>query len=387
MSAPLLVFADDWGRHPSSCQHLIRQLLDRRAVHWVNTIGTRRPALNLATLRRAGEKVGHWLRPRRKEGTERTSPLASESANPRVHNPRMWPWFGSGFSRGLNRRLLARQLGPLIRELPEPPIAITTLPLVADLIGVLPVCRWVYYCVDDFSVWPGLDGTTLLRMEADLVRRADRFLAVSEVLREKLAEAGKDSLLLTHGVDLPFWSGEPGADAPGSPERLRDLPRPLIVFWGVVDQRMDLEFLNALARDLDEGTIVLVGPEAEPDPALSSLPRCVRLGPVSFGELPAIAQQAGVLIMPYRDLPVTRAMQPLKLKEYLGTGRPAVVRDLPANLAWADCMDLAPTPEAFSELVRRRLRTGLPEEQARARQRLEKESWSAKARAFEDWIA
>ena len=37
----LLVFSDDWGRHPSSCQHLVRNLLDRYPVVSVNTIGTR----------------------------------------------------------------------------------------------------------------------------------------------------------------------------------------------------------------------------------------------------------------------------------------------------------------------------------------------------------
>ena len=41
-------------------------------------------------------------------------------------------------------------------------------------------------------------------------------------------------------------------------------------------------------------------------------------------------------------------MQPLKLKEYLATGRPAVVRDLPATRDWADCLDLACTPEEFA---------------------------------------
>ena len=51
----LLVFADDWGRHPSSCQHLVRRLLDRHQVYWVNTIGTRTPRLNLAT---GSEPVG-----------------------------------------------------------------------------------------------------------------------------------------------------------------------------------------------------------------------------------------------------------------------------------------------------------------------------------------
>ena len=51
LSGRLVVFADDWGRHPSSCQHLVRQLVDDCDVVWINTIGTRRPELNMATLR------------------------------------------------------------------------------------------------------------------------------------------------------------------------------------------------------------------------------------------------------------------------------------------------------------------------------------------------
>src|SRR6516225_2761015 len=85
----LLVFADDWGRHPSSCQHLIRQLLDRYHVSWVNTIGTRPPRLDLATLKRGLEKSRAWLR--------RPAPSTTSSANPRVLNPRMWPWFSTRF--------------------------------------------------------------------------------------------------------------------------------------------------------------------------------------------------------------------------------------------------------------------------------------------------
>jgi hypothetical protein len=75
-------------------------------------------------------------------------------------------------------------------------------------------------------------------------------------------------------------------------------------------------------------------------------------------------------------------MQPLKLKEYLATGTPAVVRDLPANREWADCLDLAATPTEFAAAVRRRLATGLPEEQRLARERLAPEDWSAKACEF-----
>ncbi len=76
-------------------------------------------------------------------------------------------------------------------------------------------------------------------------------------------------------------------------------------------------------------------------------------------------------------------MQPLKLKEYLATGKPVVVRDLPAVRDWADCLDLCASPEAFSAAVRARLRDGLPDDQRLARRRLADESWSEKARKFE----
>jgi glycosyltransferase involved in cell wall biosynthesis len=373
---PLLVFADDWGRHPSSCQHLIRHLLGRYDVYWVNTIGTRSPRLNIATLTRALEKVRHWLRPR--------AAGAETEQNPALHvvNPRMWPWFGSRFSRWVNRKLLVRQLNHLLRGLPTPPVAITTLPIVADLIGELPVRRWVYYCVDDFGQWPGLDQVPLRRMDDLVIASADVRIAVSETLQERIGSRGKTAHLLTHGVDLDFWTA---TDAPRTISALEGLERPLVVFWGVIDRRMDVSFIQRLASDLTAGTIVLAGPQADPDPALFTSGRVVSVGSLPFEQLPYLAREAGVLIMPYADLPVTRAIQPLKLKEYLATGRPVVVRGLPATRDWGDCLDLADTPELFSGAVQRRLAEGMPAAQVQARTRLSTETWDEKSRAFEQW--
>jgi glycosyltransferase involved in cell wall biosynthesis len=351
---------------------LVRRLLDRHEVWWINTIGTRKPRLDLATLRRGFGKLRQWLGPK----AER-EPLP---ANLQVRNPHMWPSFGSRFSRWLNRRLLGRQLTRFIQSLPEPPVALTTIPLVADLMGVLPVRRWVYYCVDDFSKWPGLDQATMQEMEEILVRRADALVAVSETLQERLAAMGRKAELLTHGVDHDFWIGAVN-DTP--PPELDGLERPLVVFWGVIDRRMDVALVKETVARLERGTVLLVGPENDPDPALYEPARVVRQPPWLFERLPELARAADVLVMPYADLPVTRAMQPLKLKEYLATGKPAVVRDLPANRAWADCLDLADSPAAFAEAVRLRLATGLPEVQRQARTRLAGEGWLAKALALE----
>ena len=115
-------------------------------------------------------------------------------------------------------------------------------------------------------------------------------------------------------------------------------------------------------------------------------PRVAYLPSLPYERLPSLAREAAVLIMPYADLPVTRAMQPLKLKEYLATGKPAVVRDLPANRDWADCMDMISTREEFIMAVRTRLETGLPIEHQQARGRLAVEGWERKAQVFEGWL-
>ena len=371
----LLVFADDWGRHPSSAQHLVRHLLDRHPVYWVNTIGTRTPGFDWASVKRGFEKVRHWFR--------RSSLASAGDTNLHVLNPRMWPWFNSSSSRWLNRKLLMRQLAPLLGALPELPVAVTTIPLVSELIGLLPVRRWVYYCVDDFGQWPGLDQTTLQRMEKKLVDEADTIIAVSETLQDRLARMGRSSHLLTHGVELDFWAKLPEGAGLAA---LEGVERPLVVFWGVLDRRMDTTFLERLSAAMARGTIVLAGPAADPDPALGRLPRVRQLGSLPFAQLPTLARGAAVLVMPYADLPVTRAIQPLKLKEYLATGKPVVVRDLPATRAWADCLDLADTPEAFVRAVQQRLATGLTANQEAARARLAGEGWTEKARSFERWV-
>jgi len=181
----LLVFSDDWGRHPSSCQHLIQRLLARHSVVWVNTIGTRVPSLNLSTLRRGFEKITQW--------SVSAQQGRHKSKNPRVLQPRMWPWFRHSHDRWLNQKLLVRAIEPVLQSAHEPAFAVTTIPIVADLLGRLSVDRWTYYCVDDFSVWPGLDQRTMARMEGDLLQCCDDVIAVSDKLVDRLAAQGRSA--------------------------------------------------------------------------------------------------------------------------------------------------------------------------------------------------
>ncbi len=368
----LVVFADDWGRHPSSAQHLVKPLLQSRAVTWINTIGTRTVQLDAALLRRGVQKLRQW------SGQRDPSPEPEGAGSrPDILNPAMYPGFRNRFQRHLNAALLGRAMEKHLPDLGDA-VVLSTIPIVADLPARVRAWRWVYYCVDDFSAWPGLDSGPLAAMEAAFVQRADRLVAAGDNLAGRLQAMGRTPEVISHGIELEHWR------APVSPSaRLREVQGPVVLFWGLIDRRLDPAFLDALSRRLEGGTIVLAGPEQNPDPVLDTLSRVRRIGPVPYGELPALAAGAAVLVMPYADLPVTRAMQPLKLKEYLACGLPVVCSALPAVAAWKDCLDVVDSADQFAERVVMRLLTGLDAQQRVARQRLAGESWVAKSQRLE----
>lgn len=370
-AAALLVLADDWGRHPSSAQHLVRLLLPRWRVTWVNTVGTRRPQLTLADARRGLQRL-------------RQPPQRDLPEGLRVLSPLMYPGFRRPWQRKLNAVLLTRaierahaDLHPSIRR-----IAVTTLPIAADLVGHVAMDRWVYYCVDDFSVWPGLDSDVLERMERKLLSQVDAVAAVSEALVERLAQRGCQATLLTHGIDVAHWArAQQKPREADLPSWWADLKWPIMLFWGLIDQRLDVAWCRALAERC--GSFVLIGPQDNPPPELASLPNIHLPGALPYESLPGVAAAADVLVMPYADLPVTRAMQPLKFKEYLATGKPVVARKLPALRSWADTADLVDCADAFVQAALTRATDGLPPSQRSARRRVADETWSAKAAAFE----
>jgi hypothetical protein len=184
--------------------------------------------VDLATLRRAVGKIRARPRP--------AVPSNAAAPSVRVKSPLMWPWFRRPFDRRLNRRALLWALSREVAQLPQPRIAVTTIPLVADLAGALPVDRWVYYCVDDLSTWPGLESAPLLAMERDLLPKMQAVISVSHVLQDRLRSLGRESSLISHGVDLDHWKtnrqGAPTTDAVPS------APLPRVVFWGLVDDRL-----------------------------------------------------------------------------------------------------------------------------------------------------
>jgi hypothetical protein len=234
----------------------VSQLLPQIQTLWVNTIGMRRPSMSIADLKKV------WSKLRALSGGREEHHLPE---NLSIVTPRMYPGFRSEWQRRFNARRISsavnRALGD--RRDGECRPAITTLPITADISRNshgLDVDKWVYYAVDDFSEWPGLDSDVMRQMEAEQLQRMDVVVAASEHLRDRLAGLGRgDVHLLTHGIDTLHWKNNTSCP---STESLRRGNGPVAVFWGLIDERLDEQWCIELAKELEQldGTLVLIGP-------------------------------------------------------------------------------------------------------------------------------
>jgi glycosyltransferase involved in cell wall biosynthesis len=370
----LLVFADDWGRHPSSCQHLVRRLVGSYRILWVNTIGTRGLTASRFTARRVYEKIRNW-----------SKRFHLVHQNMWVVDVPMLPWTGNRICRTVNRRVVSGYLARVTRQLGIlNPVVLTTQPHAGWLLGRLPRRGMIYYCTDDFSQWPSAEAAALERAESELCREADLVLAVSPELRAK-NQAARRCELFPHGVDFEHF--RQASRETQQPSSLKEIPRPRVGFFGLIYEKIDFSLLRHLAKENPDVHLALIGPIVACDDALRSMPNVHLLGRQPYDSLPQWIAGLDVLILPYvRDKMILQS-NPLKLRECLATGKPLVSVDLPEARRFQPLISVARGQSEFSELVRMAISTPVSAADVAARQAaVRNDDWDARARQLEKWI-
>ena len=372
-----VVFADDWGAHPSSCQHLFRRIATRHKTVWVNTLGLRAPRLSLDDVKRGARKISRWF--------DREKPNASVDVareEPLVHvvSPPMLPWSRPNALRHVQRFALARALRDAkAKHGLEHPIVVTTLPNAVDALGVIGERRTIYYCVDDFTLWPGVDAIAARTMEEELLGRVDAVVATSDALRRTRTRGDRVPHLLPHGVDVErlAMASDPSTDPwPGIRRG-----RPVLGYLGLLDERTDATLVAQVAHARPDWDIVLVGPVDRVPELLQRVPNIRRVPAVKYEDVPRVLAAFDVAILPYARNELTTAINPLKLREYLASGRPIVATPLPEVARYSDLVHLAATAETFINACSFAI-DGPRDLRAERLPRLRDESWDARAEEF-----
>lgn len=338
-----LVFSDDWGEHPSSCQHLFKRISQKHRVLWVNTIGMRKPRPAMSDLKKALYKVRRMLNSSNDAGKD----LSCTGLT--VCQPPMLPFIGLPGIRRINSVSVIRTIRSRLTELGmQSPILVTTVPNACDYIGKCGESKVIYYCVDDFTHWPGLENEKIRDMEQDLIRKSDLLLATSQKLYEKLFRSGKPTHLLAHGVDVDFFRQPATEEHP----LLSRIPKPRVGYFGLFDERTDHDLLADVAASMPDVSFVITGRVESEALLRRGIGNIHFTGPVAYAEIPQMLGGCDALIIPYVVNDLTDSISPLKLKEYLATGKPVVSTPIPEVLRLKQYVHIAETPSEWGRAIR-----------------------------------
>ena len=218
----------------------------------------------------------------------------------------------------------------------------------------------VYDCMDELSLFHGA-SPLLAESEAQLLKHADVvFTGGHSLYKYKRAQSQHRNIhSFPSSVDVAHFARarEPLAE----PADQAAIPHPRIGFFGVIDERMDLDLVAALAEQRPDLQFVLIGPVAKIP--IDSLPRRSNLhwlGSKTYRELPAYLASWDVAIMPFARNDATRFISPTKTPEYLAAGKPVVSTSITdvvvpygrEGLAW-----IADTPGEFAAAIEEALRS------------------------------
>ena len=205
--------------------------------------------------------------------------------------------------------------------------------------------------------------------ELRLLQRADLVIVHSAALLEKKGKVNPQTIRSPNGVDYKAYS-TPAME----PVDLAAIAQPRIGYVGVIKTQLDIDLLRELAQRHSQWSIVLVGPvgylgsRADDYRRLCAMSNVHALGPKPLQQLPAYMQHMDVCMLCYRLDDYTKYIYPLKLHEYLASGRPIVGSPIPALEEFRDVISIANTPDEWSHAIQEALISGATETAVKRRQ-------------------
>jgi glycosyltransferase involved in cell wall biosynthesis len=205
----------------------------------------------------------------------------------------------------------------------------------------------VYDCMDELSQFTGAPKQ-LVSNEARLMEHADVVFTGGYELGEKKKKQHDNVHIFGCGVEFSHFNK--AADPTTSiPPDIDFMARPILGWFGVVDERVDYAMVGEMARMRPDWSFAMVGPVVKVDPnLLPHSPNLFWLGGRDYQQLPNYVAAFDVCMMCFAMNASTQYINPTKGLEYMATGKPVIstpVRDVVRQ--WTDIVHIARNAEEF----------------------------------------
>ncbi len=247
----------------------------------------------------------------------------------------------------------------------------------------------VYDCMDELSAFK-FAPPKLKDLEAKLMAKADVVFTGGHSLYEAKKAQHPNIHPFPSSIDKAHFGK---AKTIGKePEDQQLIPHPRLGFFGVIDERFDIELISEMATERSDWQFILIGPIVKIDPeTLPQNPNIHYLGSKSYGELPAYLSGWDVALIPFALNESTRFISPTKTPEYLAAGIPVVstaIRDVVQTYGANGLAEIADDAASFIQKTEQLLEENKPESwKIKVEQFLSGISWDKTFRSMWDEIS
>ncbi len=235
----------------------------------------------------------------------------------------------------------------------------------------------VYDCMDELSNFKNAPPE-LRQLEEELLQKADIVFTGGHSLYQAKKHLHQNIFPFPSSIDKKhFEQARTNKQQPGDQAIL---PAPRLGFYGVIDERFDIDLIREVAEQKPEWQIVLLGPVVKIDPAtLPQLPNIHYLGGKSYNELPAYLSGWDIALIPFLLNDATRFISPTKTPEYLAAGIPVIstaISDVVSPYGENNYVEIATNAESFIQAGEKLLNAPKEEWLLSVDEFLTKQSWS-----------
>jgi glycosyltransferase involved in cell wall biosynthesis len=240
----------------------------------------------------------------------------------------------------------------------------------AEYIDVIPHSLLIY---DNTEDWLEFFSTSRKRYrekvkvwDKKLMERADAVIVVSEDLLHKKKPFNPHTYWVQNGVDFDHFNKADAADTvvPGS---IAQIPHPVLGYVGGLPTRLDFSLLAYVLNARPDWHFLIVGPVKQ-SAGIDEIKKMKNIhftGSVAYKDLPGYIKHFDVCTIPHKVDGLTKSMNPLKLFEYLATGKPIVTMDVGGVEQFSSALEVGRDYKGFTAGCEKALRQGAVEKDTR----------------------
>ncbi len=349
---------EDWNTPlPTNKKQIMQRLSQNNLVLFIQTLGIRKPSVNIKDIRRIFRRFTDWTKGFRKVAN-----------NIWTYSPISIPFNSLARIRKINKGILEKAIFSFVKYSRfDKPILWIYNPYAIYFIDNIKYSLLIYHCVDDLSLVPGADKEGIQKAEQLLLNKADFVFTSSTTLFDKCKIHNKKTFYQPNVADFSHFNKADNEDIK-IPSKLSKISKPIIAFYGnLTPHKIDFDLIDFISKKQSDWSIVIIGPvwEGEEKAGINQLRKNKNIhfiGHIPYKKLPEYLSAVDAIILPYKINEVTESIFPLKFFESLATGKTVISTPLPSLKNYSKLIPMTGDYPQFVSYIDDALENDTPEQ-------------------------